>query len=307
VSRRGWLAFAAMSGIWGVPYLFIKLAIDHGAPPATVAWARVTLAALVLLALAAHAGALPSLRGRMRWVAAYAIAEITLPFPLIAYGEQRLPSSTTAILIAAVPLMIAVLSLRVREAERPTRARLAGLLVGFGGVVTLVGVNVSQRPGELLGALAVLGAAAGYAVGPLVLKRHLVSLDPRATMGASLAIASVALAPLAIATAPAHVPGAGALASIVVLGLLCTALAFVVFNVLIDEAGPARASVITYVNPVVAVGLGVAVLGERPNAGTVAGLLLILAGSWLSTGGRLPPSVPWLRSRKAQPGTAAAA
>jgi drug/metabolite transporter (DMT)-like permease len=290
MSRRGWAAFAAMSAIWGVPYLFIKIAVDGHAPPAGVAWARVTLAALVLLVLAWRAGALRSLRGRMRWVLAYAIAEIALPFPLIAYGETRLASSTAAILIASVPLIIAALSLRFAEAERPSRTRMAGLLIGFAGVVTLVGVDVSQRPGQLVGALAVLAAAGGYAVGPLILKRHLVMLDPRATMGASLAIASLALLPLAIATAPARSPSAGAIVSIVVLGLLCTALAFVVFNVLIDEAGPARASVITYVKPVVAVALGVAVLGEQPGAGTVAGLLLILAGSWLSTGGKAPPA-----------------
>ncbi|MEA2215801.1 MAG: hypothetical protein QOK19_1362, partial [Solirubrobacteraceae bacterium] len=228
-----------------------------------------------------------------------------LPFPLIAFGEQRLPSSLAAILIASVPLMIALLSLRFAGAERPTATRMAGLLIGFAGVVTLVGVDVSHRPGELPGALAVLGAAAGYAVGPLVLKRHLVELDPRATMGASLAVAAGVLALPAALTVPAHAPSAGAVASIVVLGLLCTALAFVIFNVLIAEAGPARASVITYLNPVVAVGLGVLLLGEQPDSGTVAGLLLVLAGSWLSTGGRLPPGiVPRVRGRQPRPAAA---
>ncbi len=139
--------------------------------------------------------------------------------------------------------------------------------------------------------LAALAAAGGYAIGPLLLKRHLIEFDPRATMGACLGVAALLLAPAAILSAPAHVPSAGALESIAVLGLLCTALAFVIFNVLIAEAGPSRSSVITYVNPVVAVALGVAVLGERPGAGAIAGLLLILAGSWLSTDGRLPPGL----------------
>jgi drug/metabolite transporter (DMT)-like permease len=291
MSRRGWLYFAAMSSIWGVPYLFIKIAVDGGAPPLGVAWARITLAAVVLLALAGRSGALGSLRGRLRWVVAYGIAEIAVPFPLIAFGEQRIPSSMAAILIASVPLMLALVSLRYEAAERPTRLRMAGLLLGFAGVVTLVGVDVSQRPGELPGVLAVLGAAAGYTAGPLILKRHLVKLDPRATMGASLAVASAVLLIPAIFTAPAHLPSGGALASIVVLGLLCTALAFVIFSSLIGEVGPSRAAVITYINPVIAVALGVALLGEQPTAGTVAGLLLILAGSWLSTDGRLPPAV----------------
>jgi drug/metabolite transporter (DMT)-like permease len=302
VSRRAWLAFAAMSLIWGVPYLFIKIADDGGAPPADTAWARVALAAVVLLGLALRAGSLSQLRGRVRWVLAVAIAEIAIPFPGVAYAEQHLPSSTAAILIASVPLLIALLSLRVEEAERPTRLRLAGLVVGFAGVVALVGIDVSQRPGELPAVLAALAAAAGYAVGPLVLKRHLIEFDPRATMGACLGVSAVLLAPAALITAPSRVPDAGALASIAVLGLLCTALAFVIFNLLIAEAGPSRSSVITYVNPVVAVALGVALLGERPGAGAVAGLLLILAGSWLSTDGRMPPGLArklsWERARR---------
>jgi drug/metabolite transporter (DMT)-like permease len=287
-----------MSAIWGVPYLFIKLALDGGAPPALVAWARVALAAAVLLVLAARAGVLAPLRGSLIWVALYGVVEVAIPFPLIALGEQRVPSSLAAIAIATVPLLIAVLALRLDGAERPGPVRLAGLLVGFGGVVALVGVDLSHRPGELLGVLAVLGAALGYALGPMILKRRgLLALDPRATMGASLAVAAVLLAPAAALTAPARAPSAGALAAIAVLGLLCTALAFVVFSVLIAEAGPARASVITYVNPLVAVALGVAILGERPGAGAVAGLLLILAGSWLSTDGRLPPGWTAARSR----------
>ena len=296
MSRRAWLAFAATSLIWGIPYLFIKIAVDGGVPPAAVAWTRVTLAAAVLLVLAWRAGTLPSLRGRVRWLVAYAVAEISIPFPLIALGEQHVASSLTAILIASVPLIIALLALRFDPAERATGMRLFGLLLGFGGVVALMGLDVSGNPDELLGALAILGAAVGYAIGPLVLKHRLVDLDPRATMGGSLAIASLILAPAAALTAPSEAPTGGAIASIVVLGLLCTAVAFVIFNVLIADAGPGRALVITYVNPLVAVALGVTLLDERPGAGAVAGLLLILAGSWLSTDGRLPPRLTvWLR------------
>ncbi len=291
VSRRAWFAFAAMSTIWGIPYMFIKVAEDGGASPGLVAWGRVTLAALVLLALASRAGVLGSLRGRLRWVAAYGLVEIAVPFPLIAFGEQRIPSSMAAILIATVPLLLALVSLRYGRVERPTRVRMAGLLIGFAGVVALVGIDVSNSPAELPGVLALLGAAAGYTAGPLILERHLVELDPRATMGAGLAVAAVALTPLAAATMPAATPSAGSFLSIAVLGLVCTALAFVIFSVLIREAGPARASVITYLNPLVAVFLGVLVLGEQPGAGSVAGLLLILAGSWLSTDGRLPPGL----------------
>src|SRR5262249_24781467 len=138
-STRGWAAFAAMSAVWGVPYLFIKVAVDDGISPAFVSFARVVIAAAVLLALGAHAGVLSSLRGRWRWLAVYAVAEIALPFPLIAAGEQRVSSSLAAILIACVPLMVAVIALRFDPSERVTGVRLVGLLVGLAGVVALVG------------------------------------------------------------------------------------------------------------------------------------------------------------------------
>src|SRR5262249_13031060 len=161
---------------------------------------------------------------------------------------------------------------------------------GLAGVVVLVGVDVAGDSDALLGTLLVVLAACGYAVGPMILKRKLEGLDARAAVGASLLIAGGLLALPAAASVPAHVTFDAGLA-MVVLGLVCTALAFVVFSFLIREVGPSRALVITYLNPVVAVALGVAILGERPGAGAVAGLLLILAGSWLSTDGRMPPGI----------------
>ena len=283
--------FAAMSFLWGIPYLFIKVAVDEGLSPAFVSWSRVVLAAAVLLAIAARAGLLTQLRGRWRWIAAYAVLEIAIPFPLIAAGEQHIDSSLAAIIIAAAPLMVAVLALRFDASERVTGRRLLGLLVGFSGVVALVGLDVAGRRAELLGALAVLVAALGYAAGPMILRAKLSGLDSRATMGASLAIAAVLLTPLTAVTLPTETPSSDALIAVVVLGLLCTAAAFVIFGRLIAEVGAGRALVITYVNPVVALALGMAVLAERPGAGAIAGLLLILAGSWLSTDGRVPPGL----------------
>jgi len=160
-----------------------------------------------------------------------------------------------------------------------------------------MGVDVAGSSGELLGALAVLVAAFGYAVGPMTLKRKLSDLDPRASMGVSLAIAAVVLTPFAGADLPSSMPSLEALGALVVLGLFCTAAAFVFYGILVSEVGAGRALVITYINPVVAVALGVAILGERPGAGAIAGLLLILAGSWLSTDGRLPPGLVALLER----------
>jgi drug/metabolite transporter (DMT)-like permease len=291
VSPRAWTAFAAVSTLWGIPYLFIKIAVDDGVPPAFVAWSRVVLGAAVLLVLAARAGTLGSLRGRGRWLLLYAFFEITIPFPLIATGERHVASSLAAIVIATVPLIVALLALRFDHEERATGRRLVGLLVGLAGVVALVGIDVAGRGDELLGAGAIFIAAVGYAAGPMVLKRHLGDLDPRATMGVSLALAAVLLTPLAAIDPPRATPGSGAVASIFVLGLVCTAAAFVLMAQLVAEVGPGRALVITYINPIIAVALGVTILDERPGTGAIAGLLLILAGSWLSTDGRVPPGL----------------
>jgi drug/metabolite transporter (DMT)-like permease len=277
-----------MSVIWGTPYFFIKVAVDDDVSPLFISWARVVLAVLILVPMAWRAGLLGSLRGRGRWLVAYAVAEMAVPFPLIAAGEQRVDSSLAAIIIASVPLLIALLAIRFDHEERVTGSRLVGLFVGLGGVIVLMGIDVAGKPDELLGAGAVLLAALGYAIGPLVLKRGLADLDPRATMGMGLVIAAVILTPFAAAGAPSSAPSTEAILSIVALGALCTAIAFVLFAHLITEVGPSRALVFTYVNPVVALGLGVAILGERPGVGALVGLALIVAGSWLSTRGERP-------------------
>jgi len=294
------LTFSLLSVIWGVPYLFIRIAVRGGVPPLVLAWARVSMASVILLALAAQAGKLPALRGRWRAIVAYAVAEVTLPFPLIAFGEQRVASSLAAIVIASVPLIMAVIAIRFDQTERPTALRAVGLAVGFAGVVALVGIDVAGSAGALLGTAAVLVAAVGYAIGPMIIKHRLSGLDARATMGASLGVAALLLAPLAFLTWPQRTPSAGAIGSVVVLGVVCTAAAFMILPVLVAEVGPTRMSVITYVNPVVAVILGVVLLGEHPGAGAVAGLLLILAGSWLSTGGGVPPGLTRLAWRRRQ-------
>src|SRR3954447_13343828 len=289
MTTRGWMLFAAISVIWGLPYLFIKIAVDAGLTPGFVAWSRVTLAALVLLPVAAKSGALRGLP--LKWLALFAATEIAIPFPLIGFGEQRIDSSLAAILIAALPLVVAALALRFDASERPTATRLAGMLVGLGGVAALVGIDLGGSSAELVGAAAVLLATIGYAVGPLVVKRKLSGADPLGPVTAALAIASVMLLPFGVGDMPASTPSFDAVSSVIVLGLVCSALAFMLFFRLIAEVGPSRAAVITYINPIVALALGVAILGEDVGTGAIAGLLLILAGSWLATDGRLPPGL----------------
>jgi drug/metabolite transporter (DMT)-like permease len=283
MTTRAWTLFAAVSVIWGLPYLFIKIAVDDGLTPGFVAWSRVVIAAAVLLPLAIKRGALRGLP--LGWLVAFATAEMVIPFPLIGWGEQRIPSSLTAILIASLPLIVAMLALRFDHSERPTRARLVGMLIGLVGVAALVGIDLGGSGRELAGAAAVLLATVGYAVGPMIVKGKLSDADPVGPVAAAMAIAAIMLLPLGVAGAPASAPTFDAAMSVVVLGLVCSALAFMLFFQLITEIGPGRAAVITYINPVVALALGVAVLGEHVGPGAIAGLLLILAGSWLATGG----------------------
>jgi drug/metabolite transporter (DMT)-like permease len=292
MTRRAWWAFAVMSVTWGASYLLIKIGIEGGMPAADVAWLRVALAAVILIVLARRAGVLATLHGRWPWVIGYAVAEISIPFPLIALGEVHIASSLAAIIIASVPLIVTVLSLRFDPSERPTPMRALGLAVGFVGVIALVGIDVAGSSAEVLGALAVLVGAVGYAIGPMLVKLGMDGIDSRAAMGASLVIATVILAPFAAVDLPRRTPTVGAWAAVATLGVFCTAMAFVVYTVLVREAGTGRATIITYVNPLVAVVLGVTLLGERPGPGALAGLVMILAGSWLSTGGRLPPRGP---------------
>ena len=284
MTPRAWLLFGCVSVVWGVPYFFIKVAVDEGVPPAFVAWLRVALGAAVLLPLAWRRGALRGLGGRWAAIAAYTLCEVAVPFLLIALGERHVSSSLTAILIASMPLMVALLSVWFSPDDRPTGRRLAGLLIGFGGVVALLGVDVAGRPGELLGALLILVATLGYATAPMIVNRRLADLDPLGPIAASLALAVVLLAPAVALSPPDGWPSPAAAGSLAVLGVVCTALGLVLFFRLIVEAGPSRAAVITYVNPLVAVVLGVLVLDEWLGVMSLAGLLAILGGSWLATG-----------------------
>ena len=283
MSPRGRLLFIAVSLVWGIPYLLIKIGVDGGISPVFLAWSRFVLGAAVLLVLAPRADVAQAFRQRARWLAAFAFVELALPFPLIAFGEQHIASSLAAIIIAASPLFAVLLAMRLDTGERADGRRLAGLVIGFAGVAALVGIDVAGRADELIGAAAVTAAAVGYAVGAHIFKRYLAGIDARAAMGICLVFAACALTPTAIATRPAAAPTTPVVLAVVALGIVCTGAGLVLFGMLIADAGVGRALVITYINPVVALMLGMAVLGERPGVGVAAGLPLILLGSWLST------------------------
>jgi drug/metabolite transporter (DMT)-like permease len=282
VSRRGLVLFAAVSIIWGVPYLFIRIAV-RSVSPAFVAWSRVTIGAALLLPVALQRGSLRGLWSRRAWLVAFAALEMALPFLLIAWGERYVASSLAAILVASLPIIVAAFSARFDPVERRAGGRLIGLAVGMLGVVLLVGVDFAGDASELVGAIAILTAACCYAGGSLIVKRQLSDLQPLGPVAAALALSSLMLIPSAVSLRPEGIPSADALASIAVLGLICSAVALILYFALITEVGPGRATVIGYTTPVVAVVLGVALLDERLTASAIAGVVLILAGSYLAT------------------------
>src|SRR5580658_9081634 len=280
MSRRGWLLFIAMSVIWGCPYLLIRVAVREMSP-ATLVFARTLPAAILLIPLAAHRGLLRPLLPYWRWIVAYTVAEIALPWLFISRAEQHLTSSVAGLLVATVPLVAVVIYRIVSPStESISRRRLLGLIVGFAGVGALVGLDLHGT--DLVAVAEVAVPAAGYSIGPLIISRRLSAFPSLGVVSASVALTAVAYAPAALTHLPGHI-SFEVLAAVAGLAFGCTALAFLLFFALIVEVGPSRSIVITYLNPAVAVVLGVALLGEHFTAGIAVGFPLILVGSYLAT------------------------
>jgi drug/metabolite transporter (DMT)-like permease len=285
MTRRGWILFAAMAVIWGIPYLLIKVAVDEIAP-ATLVLARTGLGAALLLPIALARGQIRPLLPHWKPLLAYTAVEICGPWLLLGFAEQRLSSSLTGLLVAGVPLVGALLARFGPDRERLGGRRLAGLLVGMAGVAALVGFEVGA--GDTPAIVAMAFVVLGYALGPAILARTLSDLPSMGVVAASLAISAVAYLPAGIVEAPSAWPSGKAVLAVLALAVVCTAVAFLVFFRLIAEVGAARSTVITYVNPAVAVLLGVLVLDESFTVATGAGFALILLGSVLATSRKRP-------------------
>ncbi len=280
MSKRGWLLFSAMGVIWGIPYLLIKVA-DGGVSVPVLVFTRTALGALLFLPVALRGGSLPALKGHVFWLATFTLVEIVGPWALLSSAEKHLPSSTTGLMVAAVPIFAALLAWLTRDGDQLTRIRWAGLAVGLAGVAVLAGPDAVH--GDILPVIEVLLTALGYALGPWIANRKLADLPPVAVNTACLGAAAVIYAPFAALTWPHKVPSVNVLLSLAGLGVICTAVAFGVFFRLIAEVGPARATVITYVNPAIAVALGVIVLNEHLTPAIGIAFVLILGGSILAT------------------------
>ncbi len=292
--RRAWVLIGVLAALWGASYMFIKVALDDGVTPVAVVFIRCALAALVLIPVAVHRDALRALRGPvLGWIVALALVQVVAPFLLITVGELHISSSLAAILVSSAPIFTALLALRFDAAERSSGWRAVGVVVGIAGVALLFGVDLTGGTEEILGGLAVLLASLGYAVGPLTSKHRIqpAGVPPVAIVTATMLVSSLVLLPVLPFTG--ILDGGGRLeldsvASLVALGVGGTGLAFLIFYTLIADVGPARATLVAYVAPGFSVVYGAAILDESIGVGTIAGLALILAGSYVAAEGRLP-------------------
>jgi drug/metabolite transporter (DMT)-like permease len=278
---------ATLAALWGSSYLLIKYAL-RGFSPAEVVWVRAAGAALVLWPICRLRGgatraALGDLRRRPAPAFLLGLVFVAAPFLLISLGELHVPSGLTAILISPSPIFVALLALRLDATERATPERLAGLAVGFGGVVLLVGVETVQSLDEFLGALAVLGASACYATGSFVVKRAYTGTPPIVTATFAVTTAAVIVLPVALVFGGDRDPALGDVAAVVTLAVAHTGMAFIILYSLIAEVGPARANLVSYLVPPFALAYGAVFLSEDVTAAAIGGLLLILAGVALAS------------------------
>jgi drug/metabolite transporter (DMT)-like permease len=285
VGRRNYLLLAAISLIWGASFLFIKIAV-RDLDPSTLILGRLGLAALTLAAIAPFAvgtrETLGQLRANIRWLTVVALVNTAIPFWLLSWGETKIDSGLASILQAAVPIFNALIAFVAFREFRVTGMKLVGVVVGFVGVALLVG---AQPEGKVLGALAVVGMAFCYGLGGLLAGRHLSGVAPLVVSLASTAIATALAAPLGVAQAVGDTIGWQAIASVVVLGVVGTALAYLIFFALIRSAGAAFTSLCTYLIPPIALAYGAIFLDERFGASAFLALAIILLGVALGTGG----------------------
>jgi len=280
MSQRGIVLFGMMAVIWGIPYLFIRVAVAE-ITPATLVFCRTALGTLILLPIAVTRVDLRPVLARWRWLVAFALIEIALPWLMLGTAEERISSSLTGLLLAGVPLVGTVLALATGGADRTSRTSALGLLVGLVGVGAIVGADFASS--DAVSLLEVGVVVVCYAIGPAILARRLGGLPAVGVMSLALGLTALIYLPFAAAQWPAAIPSPKVLASIGVLAVICTSVGFIVFAALIKEIGPVRSTVITYINPAVAAVLGIVVLNESFSPAMGAGLLLVISGSILAT------------------------
>jgi drug/metabolite transporter (DMT)-like permease len=287
MTRRYLPMLVLLALVWGSSFMFIKVAV-RDLDPATLVLGRLGVAALTLglvvpLLLGGVARTLAELRGNWLWLAIVGLLNTAVPFWLLSWGETRIDSGLASIIQASVPIFNALLAFGFFHEQRVTGRSLVGVAVGFVGVALLVG---AQPQAKILGAIAVVGMATCYAAGGLLTKHHLTGVRPQAVALGTTAVAALAMLPTGIAFAPHHVPGWEPIGSVVFLGVVGTAIAYLLFYTIIAGAGAAYASLVTYLVPPVALAYGAVFLDESIGWPAIAGLVLILTGVSLGTARR---------------------
>jgi drug/metabolite transporter (DMT)-like permease len=280
MTRRGLALFVALSIIWGLPYLFIKIAVAELDPVITV-FARTLPSAILLLLWSWHRGHLRRNLKYWKFGLVFGAVEMVFPWWFISRAEMEISSGLTGLLLATVPLVGVLIA--YSRGEKPTGKRLVGLAVGLIGVSLLVGDGSAMSDSGLLAIGMVLLAAVGYAFGPVIINDTPADADSATIIAFSLTFVSLVYLPFAIVQWPAEVPSPPVISAVVVLALVCTVAAFLVFFALVAEIGPMRSTLITYFNPAVAIVLGIVFLDEVLTLGIAVGFPLVLAGSWLAS------------------------
>ncbi len=281
MTNRGKLLFIALSLIWGIPYLLIKVAMSELAP-ASLVFLRTAIGAILLLPFALARRKLRDLLPHWRALLLYTAVELAVPWVLLSDAERRVTSSLAGLMVASVPLVGAVLARLGGGTDKLGGKQVSGLLVGLAGVVVLLGFNIGA--GDILALGEIVVVVIGYALGPMIISRRLSGLPTLDVVTVSLLACAFIYAPFGIAQLPRAMPSAAVVGAVIGLGVICTAVAFIVFFKLIAEIGPTRATVVTYLNPAVAVAAGVALLGEPFTAATAVGFVLIIGGALFATG-----------------------
>jgi hypothetical protein len=287
MKRSSWFYFGIVGTIWGIPYLLIKVAVtDNGSTPFTpalVVFSRVFIGAILLISYSLYKGTFSSAIPYMRWIIPYAIVEMVIPWLLISSSETKVNSGLAGLLVATVAFWTTILAAVLGDRSVWHPKRLLGLVIGFTGLVLVVGMESLRGKQPIIAIVALLVAAFGYALAPTLVNIKMPGIDGAAVNGLAMLITAIIYTPVAIVQFPKHRPSVHAIESVITLGIFPTALCFVLFFKLLADVGPARASLVVYVNTTVAVLLGVVVLHEKLTIGVVLGLPLVLIGSYFAT------------------------
>jgi drug/metabolite transporter (DMT)-like permease len=282
MSRKGWALFALVGVLWGVPYMFMKIAVAELATPVIV-FSRLLIGALVLIPLAVHQKSIKDALKYWPYIASYAVLEMVIPWTLITNAQKDLSSGVVALLVATVPIWATLFAHHTGDSTAAHRTRIFGITLGLIGITFLVGIESLNDVGNIRSLIQVLVASVSYAYAVNMITRKAPGISGIAINGLAMSLSAVLFAPFALTHLPKTAPSTEAILATVGLGIICTALAFWIFFLVLEEIGPARASLVVYPNTAVAIVLGIFLLDEKLTLAIVIGLPMVLLGSYFAS------------------------